>query len=211
MKVLATPLWIDDLIEFQETVLPNSISEMSIAQALYKLEASKDIPSIELIEYDGDPLTYVEFFERFRLHIHDKPHLNDNVRMVQLKMHLTSRASRAVSGLGSQGKMYATALKTLKEQFGTPSAIARAHIKGAVSHFTQILFLYFLAILRISCRFSLVKAHKLHYFYLLLYARATDVRWNRCNSNGYIPPRFLHSPCFKYIVHRINSLALIFV
>ena len=120
--------WIDDLIEFQETVLPNSISEMSIAQALYKLEASKDIPSIELIEYDGDPLTYVEFFERFRLHIHDKPHLNGNVRMVQLKMHLTGRASRAVSGLGSQGKMYATALKTLKEQFGTPSAIARAHI-----------------------------------------------------------------------------------
>ena len=120
--------WIDDLIEFQETVLPNSISEMSIAQALYKLEASKDIPSIELIEYDGDPLTYVEFFERFKLHIHDKPHLNDNVRMVQLKMHLTGRASRAVSGLGSQGKMYATALKTLKEQFGTPSAIARAHI-----------------------------------------------------------------------------------
>ena len=53
---------------------------------------------------------------------------SDNVRMVQLKMQLTGRASRAVSGLGTQGKMYATALKTLKEQFGTPSAIARAHI-----------------------------------------------------------------------------------
>ncbi|XP_028407785.1 uncharacterized protein LOC114530363 [Dendronephthya gigantea] len=48
--------------------------------------------------------------------------------MVQLKMHLAGRARRAVSGLGSHGKMYATALKTLKEQFGTPSAIARAHI-----------------------------------------------------------------------------------
>ena len=35
---------------------------------------------------------------------------------------------------------------------------------GAVSHFTHILLLYFLAILRISCRFSLIKAHKLHYF-----------------------------------------------
>ena len=101
---------------------------MSIAQALYKLEASKDIPSIELIEYDGDPLTYVEFLGRFKLHIHDKAHLNDNVRMVQLKMHLTGRENRAVSSLGSQEKMYATALKTLKEQFGTPSTIARAHI-----------------------------------------------------------------------------------
>ena len=37
----------------------------------------------------------------------------------------------------------------------------------------------------------------------------TDVRRNHCNSNGYIPPRFSHSPCFKYIVYRINSFALI--
>ena len=48
-------------------------------------------------------------------------------------------------------------------------------VKGAVSHFTHILFLYCLAILRISYRFSLIKAHKLHYFYLLVYSRD-----NRC-------------------------------
>lgn len=110
--------WIDNLVEFEETVLPNKSSEMSIAEALYKLEACKDIPSIRLIQYDGNPLTYVEFMERFKLHIHDKPHLSDDVRIVQLKMHLVGNAERAVSGLGSQGKMYATALKTLKEQFG---------------------------------------------------------------------------------------------
>ena len=34
----------------------------------------------------------------------------------------------------------------------------------------------------------------------------TDVRRNHCNSKGYIPPWFLHSPCFKYIVYQINSL-----
>ena len=44
-------------------------------------------------------------------------------------------------------------------------------IEGAVSSFTHILFSYFLAILRIFYRFSLIKAHKLHYFYLLLYSR----------------------------------------
>jgi hypothetical protein len=55
---------------------------MSIAEALYKLEARKDIPSIKLIEHD--PLTYVEFMERFKLHIHNKPHLSDDIRMVQL-------------------------------------------------------------------------------------------------------------------------------
>ena len=35
------------------------------------------------------------------------------------------------------------------------------------------------------------------------------MRRNHCNSSGYIPPRFLHSPCFKYIVYQINSFALI--
>ena len=88
---------------------------MSVAQALYKLEASKDIPSIEPLEYNGDLLTYVEFMERLKLHIHDRPRLSDNVRMVQLKTHLTVHAQRAISGLGSQEKMYATTLKTLKD------------------------------------------------------------------------------------------------
>ena len=66
------------------------------------------------------------------MHIHDKPHLTDDVRMVQLRMHLTSNAERAVSGLGSRGIMYATALKTLKGQFGQPSAIARVYISKLV-------------------------------------------------------------------------------
>ncbi len=124
--------WIDNLVEFKETVLPTNVAEMSIAEALYKLEASKDIPTVKLIKYDGNSLTYVEFIERFKLHIHDKPHLSDEMRMVQLKMHLIGNAERAVSGLGSQGTMYATALKTLKEQFGQSSVIARAYTNKLV-------------------------------------------------------------------------------
>ena len=116
--------WIEKLIEFEETVLSTKVSQMSIAEALYKLESSKDIPSIVLIKYDGNPLTYVEFIERFKLHIHDRPHLSDNLRMVQLKMHLIGNAERAISGLGSQG--------TIKEQFGQPSVIARAYINKLV-------------------------------------------------------------------------------
>jgi hypothetical protein len=93
--------WIDNLVEFKETILVEfKETEMSIAEALYKLEASKDIPTVKLIKYDGKSLTYVEFIERFKLHIHDKPHLSDDMRMVQLKMHLIGNAERAVSGLG---------------------------------------------------------------------------------------------------------------
>ena len=44
-------------------------------------------------------------------------------------MHVTGDAERTISGLGLQGVMYATALKTLKENFGQPSVIARAFIR----------------------------------------------------------------------------------
>ena len=126
--------WIDNLSEFTETIVSANDSEMSIAEALYKLEASKDIPTIKLMKYDGSPLTYVEFIDRFKLLIHDKPHLSDDVRMAQLKMHLVGRAERVISGLGSQGAMYATALKTIKEHFGQPSVIARAYITKLVDN-----------------------------------------------------------------------------
>jgi len=44
-------------------------------------------------------------------------------------MHITGNAERTISGLGSQGIMYVTALKTLKENFGQPNIIARTFIR----------------------------------------------------------------------------------
>ncbi|XP_048253302.1 uncharacterized protein LOC125381119 [Haliotis rufescens] len=121
--------WITSLKEYQETkhCLSNT-PNMSLAEALIKIEASRDIPNITLPKYSGDPLEYVNFMERFKIHIHDKAHLTDAMRLVQLKMHLTGEAERAIAGLGSSGTMYATALKMLKEQFGQESYIARAYV-----------------------------------------------------------------------------------
>ena len=55
-------------------------------------------------------------------------HLTDDSRMMQLRMHLTGEAERAIMGLGSSGKMYHAALKMLKEQFGCRSIVARTCI-----------------------------------------------------------------------------------
>lgn len=120
--------WIDELEEFQETCLPGAEREMSVAGALYKLEASKDIPILKLTAFNRNPLRYVEFIEQFKIHIHEKRHLTDDMLVVQLKIHVTGGALRTISGLGSQGIIYATALKTLKDHFGQPSVIARAFI-----------------------------------------------------------------------------------
>ena len=68
--------WIDDLLEFQETVLSKSgAGNVTIADAFFKLEATKDISSIQLPFFDGDPLSYTNFIDQFKIHIHDKVHL----------------------------------------------------------------------------------------------------------------------------------------
>ena len=86
---------------------------MSIVDALLILEASRDIPNVTLTKFSGNPLDYADFIDRFKIHIHDKPHLTDDMRLIQLKMHVSSDAERAIWGLGSKGIMYATALKTI--------------------------------------------------------------------------------------------------
>ena len=122
--------WIDKLKEFEETTLPVDGPQMSIADALLKLEASRDIPNVIFTKFSGNPLEYADFIARFKIHIHDKPHLTDDMRMIQLKMHVSGDVERAISGLGSKGVMYATALKMIKQQFGQPSVIARALVNN---------------------------------------------------------------------------------
>ena len=94
------------------------------------MEESRDIPNIPLVKFSGDPLDYADFIDHLKIHIHDKPHLNGDMRMIQLKMHVGGDAERAISGLGSKGIMYATALRTIKEQFRQPSVIARALVNN---------------------------------------------------------------------------------
>ena len=94
--------WIDDLVEFQETVLPAAVTtNLTIAEALLKLEANKDIPSITIPDFDGDPLSYTDFVDHFKIHIHNKTHLTDDARMIQLRMRIKDAAERALAGLDS--------------------------------------------------------------------------------------------------------------
>jgi len=47
-------------VEFEEMQLPSALREMSIADASYVLEASKDILIITLVAFNGSLLHYVE-------------------------------------------------------------------------------------------------------------------------------------------------------
>lgn len=53
--------WIDDLVEFQETILPATVTtNLTIAEAPLKLEANKDIPSITILDFDADFMDHTQ-------------------------------------------------------------------------------------------------------------------------------------------------------
>ena len=108
---IAFDSWIDDLVELKETSLSNSNPEtVTIADALFKFEARKDIPSIQLPLCNGNALSYTVFTEKFKIHIHDNVHLTNDIQMIQLQMYLKGEAEQSISSLGSKGIMYATTL-----------------------------------------------------------------------------------------------------
>ena len=55
--------WISELSEFKETKISTLQKDMSVAEALFKLEAAKDMPAISLGKFNGDPMQYVDFME----------------------------------------------------------------------------------------------------------------------------------------------------
>ena len=77
------PFWIDNLYGSQETVLPKSdAGNFTTANVLFKLEANNDISSIQLPSFDGGPLSYTDFIDQFKIHIHEKVHLKDDTQMI---------------------------------------------------------------------------------------------------------------------------------
>jgi len=84
-----------------------------ILERTLQLGASKDIPIIKMVPISESPKQYLELVKQFRIHIPDQLHLKDDMQMVQLRMHVTGDTECTISGLGSQGMMYPTALRGL--------------------------------------------------------------------------------------------------
>lgn len=86
--------------------------------ALYRIEVNMDTPSVKLCTFEGSLLIYVDVIDMLKIHVPDKHNLCDDMGLVQLKMHVIREA---ISGIGSERLMYATANKMSKEQFGYQS------------------------------------------------------------------------------------------
>ena len=84
------------------------------------------LPRIQIPDFDGSPLLWVEFVTKFRDIVHNPAYLNDVQHKTYLLQHLKGEAKRAVRGFTNDSKGYVLALKQLKFLFGQKSKIAQA-------------------------------------------------------------------------------------
>ena len=122
--------FIDRLVEGKETVLPERDSVISASMLLQLEYESKCLPVIELFRFDGDPCKWPDFIQNFRNRVHDKRSFTDDIRMEILLSVLDGEAKRTVISIGRSGLFYATAMKTLKSNFGNPMAVLFLKLKS---------------------------------------------------------------------------------
>lgn len=68
--------WIDDLDPAKETVIPAE-QQLDPTEILMRVMYEKEAPSIELPDFDGSPLQWPNFIQRFYEHVHRTPHFKD--------------------------------------------------------------------------------------------------------------------------------------
>ena len=130
--------FIDDLVEEEESY-NHSISQISDSTtlALQQEFKSRNLPPIPLIRFGGNPSRWPEFIENFFTRVHSKRTFDDNTRMIRLLSVLDGEAKRAAEAIGCNKIFYATALKTLKRDFGNPLIVAHSRLRS-VFHKAQI-------------------------------------------------------------------------
>ena len=95
-----------------------------------KEEIGRTLSSIDLTKFDGNPSKWPEFIDNFKTRVHNKAKFIDLVRMERLISVLEGDAKKAICSIGTQSIFYATALKTLKRDFGNPVVVAHLKIKS---------------------------------------------------------------------------------
>ena len=102
---------------------------MDMQLALNQEYEARHLPAIEAMRFNGNPVFWPEFIDNFYQNVHSKMTFSDNIRMTRLSSLLDGDAKKAIQSIGSSDLFYASALKTLKRDFGNPLLVATLRMK----------------------------------------------------------------------------------
>ena len=93
---------------------------------------SKCLPVMELFRFEGDPCKWPGYIQNFKNRVHDKRGFTDDIRMERLLSVLDGEVKQTVMSIGRNGLFYATAMKTLKRNFGNPMVVSFLKLKSVL-------------------------------------------------------------------------------
>ena len=120
--------FIDELIEWKETKKASSELPSSLHFTIQQKYESCNLPPIDLHSFDGVASKWPQFIEDFYRRDHRKITFDDNMRMTRLLSVLHGDVKKAVFSIENNGIFYATALKTLKRDFGNPLLVSHKRL-----------------------------------------------------------------------------------
>ena len=106
--------FIDNLTEGEESIAQDVKKVLPASLLLEREFETRNLPAINLMDFDGDSKQWPNFIQNIKHRVHDKISLSDSVCMDRLLSVLGGEAKRAVSAVWQDGLFYASALKLLK-------------------------------------------------------------------------------------------------
>ena len=117
-------------IQEDQAPVKQSPAEFDAREQIVKtLSQVMNTPKLEYMHFNGDPINYASFIHNFETCLEDSTNNSRNLQL--LIQHCTGVAREAIESCVnlpvSEG--YKTSKETLKENFGLPHIIAKAHLK----------------------------------------------------------------------------------
>ena len=107
-------------------ILDNASLIRELADAITS-NKNDPLPEWKLVQYNGDPLQWHEWYGQFKSAI-DPQWLTVDVNLTYLRTLITGKAKIAIAEFAYCGLMYKDALRTLERKFGQPQTVVSAHL-----------------------------------------------------------------------------------
>ena len=91
------------------------------------------LPKLNVPTFDGDVLHWKQFWEQFKVSVHDHSDLSEAEKLVYLQQAIKDgSANSVIEGLSRSGDQYQEAIECLKSHYNRPRATHRAHVRMVI-------------------------------------------------------------------------------
>jgi hypothetical protein len=95
------------------------------------------LPKLELRKFGGDPMKWPDFWDSFKVNVHDQENLADTCKFEYLLQSLQGAPFHKIKGLGVQGDKYEDALAILEKCYGS-EVVRRERSLGMLTHLPPV-------------------------------------------------------------------------